>query len=49
MEKLTKYNQAFLACWIPVIEVLKELGGSGRPSEVTNLFVRGADGADKKA
>jgi len=39
MEKLTKYNQAFLAYWIPVIEVLKELGGSGRPSEVTDLVI----------
>ncbi len=39
MEKLTKYNQAFLAYWIPVIEALKELGGSGRPSEVTDLVI----------
>ena len=39
MEKLTKYNQAFLAYWIPVIEVLKKLGGSGRPSEVTDLVI----------
>ena len=39
MEKLKKYNQAFLVYWIPVIEALKELGGSGRPSEVTDLVI----------
>ena len=39
MENLTKYNQAFLTYWIPVIEVLKELGGSGKPSEVTDHVI----------
>ena len=47
MEKLTKYNQAFLAYWIPVIEVLKELGGSGRPSEVADLVVEKMQIPDK--
>jgi len=47
MEKLTKYNQAFLTYWIPVIEVLKELGGSGRPSEVTDLVIERLQIPDK--
>ncbi len=37
MEKATKYTQAFLTYWIPVIEVLKELGGSGKPQKLPIL------------
>ncbi len=32
-------RQAFLRYWNPVIEVLKNLGGSGKPSEVTDLVI----------
>ena len=39
MEKFKGSKQAFLRYWIPVIEVLKELGGSGKPSEVTDLVI----------
>lgn len=38
--KQNKFSrQAFLKYWNPVIEVLKELGGSGKPSEVTDLVI----------
>lgn len=39
MEKFKGSKQAFLRYWIPVIDVLKELGGSGKPSEVTDLVI----------
>ncbi len=39
MEKFKGSKQAFLRYWIPVIEVLKELGGSGKPSEVTDHVI----------
>lgn len=39
MEKFKGSKQAFLRYWIPIIEVLKELGGSGKPSEVTDIVI----------
>jgi len=39
MEKFKGSKQAFLKYWIPLIEVLKELGGSGKPSEVTDIII----------
>ena len=31
----------FLRFCIPIIEILKELGGSGQPKEVTNAVLEG--------
>lgn len=39
MKKEKVPNYTFLRFWIPIIEVLKELGGSGKVAEVSNLVI----------
>ena len=48
MEKASQSQQAFLKYWIPLIDVLKELGGSGKLTEVTDLVIEKLNISEKE-